>query len=48
MVIVDAKGDEARSFYEHFGFQCFLDEPYRLFLPMADAEQVAQDAGYVS
>ncbi len=33
-IIVDAKDDAARSFYEHFGFACFPDRRYRLFLPM--------------
>ena len=33
-VIVDAKDDRARQFYERYGFQGFLDDPYRLFLPM--------------
>lgn len=41
-VIVDAKDDRARAFYEHDDFQRFADEPYRLFLPMADAERIAQ------
>jgi GNAT superfamily N-acetyltransferase len=42
LVIVDAKDDAARSFYEHFGFQRFDDDPYRLFLPMAEAARGAQ------
>ncbi len=33
-VIVDAKSDEARSFYEHYQFMRFVSDPYRLFLPM--------------
>jgi ribosomal protein S18 acetylase RimI-like enzyme len=41
-VIVDAKDDQARGFYERYGFQRFADDPYRLFLPMADAERVAR------
>ena len=41
-VIVDAKDDPARGFYEHYGFRRFVDDPYRLFLPMADAERVAR------
>jgi GNAT superfamily N-acetyltransferase len=43
-VIVDAKDDQARAFYEHYEFQRFTDDPYRLFLPMADAERVARIA----
>ena len=42
-VIVDAKNDQARAFYEHFGFRRFVDDPHRLFLPMSDAEQYAQE-----
>lgn len=42
LVIVDVKDDRARGFYEHFEFQRFTDDPYRLYLPMADAERVAQ------
>ena len=41
-VIVDAKDDQARAFYEHFGFRRFVDDPYRLSLPMSDAEQYAE------
>jgi ribosomal protein S18 acetylase RimI-like enzyme len=41
-VIVDAKDDPARGFYERYGFRRFADDPYRLFLPMADAERVAR------
>jgi GNAT superfamily N-acetyltransferase len=33
-VIVDAIDDRARSFYEHFQFIPFPDQPRRLFLPM--------------
>ena len=33
-VVVSAKDDKTRSFYEHFDFIRFLDNPYRLFLPM--------------
>jgi ribosomal protein S18 acetylase RimI-like enzyme len=44
-VIVDAKDDQARGFYERFGFQRFADDPYRLFIPMADAERVARITG---
>ena len=44
-VIVDAKDDQARGFYERYEFQRFADDPYRLFLPMADAERVARITG---
>jgi len=33
-VIVDAKDDGARAFYEHYDFQRMADDPYRLYLPM--------------
>jgi predicted GNAT family N-acyltransferase len=33
-IIVDAKGNKARSFYEHYGFLRFPDTPYRLFIPL--------------
>jgi hypothetical protein len=33
-VIVDAIDDDARRFYEKFGFAAFEDEPYQLFLTM--------------
>lgn len=37
-VVVDAKDDAARSFYERFGFRRFVDDEFRLFLPMSDIE----------
>lgn len=37
-VIVDAKDDSARSFYEKFRFRRLVDNPYRLFLPMSAIE----------
>ena len=33
-VIVDAKNDDARRFYERYGFTAFSKAPQRLFLPM--------------
>ena len=33
-IVVDAKNDRARSFYEAFGFQPISDRPSRLFLPL--------------
>jgi len=35
-VIVDAKDDAARRFYERESFLPFPDQPQRLFRPMAD------------
>ena len=34
VVLVDAKDDAARSFYEAHDFSRLLDQPYRLFLPL--------------
>jgi GNAT superfamily N-acetyltransferase len=39
-VIVDAKNDQARSFYEHYDFQRFISNAYRLFLPMGAIRDV--------
>jgi GNAT superfamily N-acetyltransferase len=33
-VVVDAKSDEARSFYEHYQFRRFISDEHRLFLPI--------------
>ncbi|MGH2617961.1 MAG: GNAT family N-acetyltransferase [Thermomicrobiales bacterium] len=41
-VIVDAKDDRAREFYERYGFRRLADDPYRLFLPMDEAERIAR------
>lgn len=41
-VIVDAKDDAARGFYERYGFRRFADHPSRLSLPMGMIEQLAQ------
>lgn len=35
LIIVDAK-EGAVSFYEKFGFTAFLDQPYQLFITLAD------------
>jgi GNAT superfamily N-acetyltransferase len=39
-VVVDAKDDSAVSFYGRYGFIRFLDQPNRLFLPMAVIEKL--------
>ena len=44
-VVVDAKDDRARLFYERFGFRHLGDEAYRLFLPMRTIEQLGQPVG---
>jgi GNAT superfamily N-acetyltransferase len=39
-VIVDAKDERAESFYRHFSFQPFQQDPLRLFLPMGQIAQL--------
>lgn len=39
-VIVDAKNDSARSFYEHYEFQRFASDEHRLFLPMGSIDDL--------
>ena len=39
-VIVDAKNEAARKFYEHFEFICLPARPNRLFLPMMVIERL--------
>ena len=43
-VVVEAKDDAARAFYERFGFQRFLDREYRLYLPMTTVARLVQGA----
>jgi GNAT superfamily N-acetyltransferase len=33
-IIVDAKNDRAKAFYERYGFVAFMDAPNRLYLPL--------------
>ena len=33
-VIVDAKHEQAKSFYEHYGFTVFPDKELTLFMPI--------------
>jgi GNAT superfamily N-acetyltransferase len=39
-VIVDAKDDNARRFYERESFLAFPDQPMKLFLPTADIRRL--------
>jgi predicted GNAT family N-acyltransferase len=39
-VVVDAKDDNAVSFYRRYGFVAFPDHPHRLFLPMTVVDQL--------
>ncbi len=41
-VVVDAKNDAARDFYQRLGFAQFRDAPLSLFLPMATLRQASQ------
>lgn len=41
-VIVDAKDESARRFYEREGFSSFPEQPMKLFLPMGDIERLFQ------
>ena len=38
-LIVDAANDDAKHFYERFGFAPLTDDPMRLFLPLGHAAQ---------
>jgi GNAT superfamily N-acetyltransferase len=42
VVVVDAKGDRARTFYEQFGFRRFTDDEYRLFMMVSTARQLVR------
>lgn len=39
-VIVDAKDDRAKGFYEHHGFVSYKDEPLSLFLPISTVNEL--------
>lgn len=39
-IVVDAKNDRARSFYERYGFTPFPSAPRRLFLPLQTFEKL--------
>jgi ribosomal protein S18 acetylase RimI-like enzyme len=41
-VVVDAKDDEARGFYERYGFRRFQDYAYRLYLPITTIERLLE------
>lgn len=43
-VTVDALHDRARAFYEQYGFQPFLDNEHRLFLPMETIGQILEES----
>ena len=39
-IVVDAKNDRARAFYERYGFTSFPSSPLRLFLPLQTVERL--------
>jgi len=41
-MIVDAKDDEARRFYEHFDFLRLLNQSSRLYLPMSEIKKLVE------
>lgn len=41
-VVVDVKNDDAKKFYEHFGFASYEDEPLSMYLPMATVSKLLQ------
>jgi predicted GNAT family N-acyltransferase len=40
VVVVDAKDDKAKEFYQYYGFQEVRDNPLKLFLPIETAFQI--------
>jgi len=44
-ILVDAKDEEARSFYEHHGFQRLVSQPRSLFLALGTAEKALTARG---
>jgi ribosomal protein S18 acetylase RimI-like enzyme len=39
-LLVDAKNDQAVSFYQRFGFRILASQPRTLFLPLATAQKI--------
>lgn len=44
-VVVDAKDEGAARFYERYGFRRFEDLPLKLYMPMAEIEQLMRSGG---
>ena len=40
VILVDAKDEEARDFYKHFGFIELLEQDLKLFLPIETVKQL--------
>lgn len=47
-VIVDAIDDDAKGFYEKYGFTSFEDEPFQLYIPMRAVETLLKKVGLVA
>ena len=47
-IIVDAIDDDARRFYEKYGFVTFEDDPYQLFLAMTAADELLKRVGTIT
>ena len=41
-LIVDAKGEEAKTFYRRYGFRPYLDTPNSLYLPLGGQEKTTR------
>jgi ribosomal protein S18 acetylase RimI-like enzyme len=39
-IVADAKDEAAKAFYTRYGFASFVDQPLRLFIPMATVRQL--------
>ncbi len=44
-IVVDAKDEGAARFYERYGFRRFEDLPLKLYMPMAEIQQIVQSGG---
>lgn len=44
-IVVDAKNDRAKAFYERYGFIAFVDAPYRLYLPLDTVLKARRGSG---
>ncbi len=42
-LVVDAKDEAAKAFYQHFGFLPMQEQPLRLFLPMSSIKRLFDD-----
>lgn len=43
-IVVDAKDETVRSFYQRYGFRALEDRPLHLYLPMKDVERIVAGA----